>query len=202
MKILIAEDDQTARFLLERILRKNGYDIITVKDGEEAWSFFSANEDISMVITDWMMPKMDGVELCQKIRDAEKDTERYSYILILTAKSQKEDLISALDAGADDYISKPYEKGELLARIQAGNRILNLKNQLVKRSPYRIKPSVAVRESWKDTSQGMWGFASAMIKLARAAALSPLPRRPICWASAWGVWSCSQPACSDWRATA
>ena len=125
MKILIAEDDFISRKFLEKMLLEMGHEIVSAEDGQEAWELFNGQK-FKMVITDWMMPRMDGLTLCQKIR--QKKSTEYVYIIILTAKDQKSDAIKGLDAGADDYITKPLEPEELSARIQVGQRIFQLED--------------------------------------------------------------------------
>jgi len=125
MKILIVEDEPVSQKLLEKIVQSEGYDAIPANDGKSAWEIVK-KEKIEMVITDWMMPEMDGLKLCRKIRQV--DLPRYVYIILLTAKDQVEDAVAALDAGADDYIRKPFNPDELKARILAGKRIIELED--------------------------------------------------------------------------
>ncbi|MBW1821125.1 MAG: response regulator, partial [Deltaproteobacteria bacterium] len=125
MKILIVEDDPVSQKLLEKIVRREGYDAILANNGKSAWRIVK-KEKVDMVITDWMMPEMDGLKLCRKIRQA--NLPRYVYIISLTAKDQAEDAVAALDAGADDYIRKPFNSDELKARILAGKRIIELED--------------------------------------------------------------------------
>ena len=126
MKILIVEDDPISQKLLEKIVRREGYDTVLVNNGKSAWKKVK-KEKINMVITDWMMPEMDGLQLCRKIRRA--ILSRYIYVILLTSKDQVEDAVAALDAGADDYIRKPFNPDELKARILAGNRIIELEDK-------------------------------------------------------------------------
>ncbi|MBT8373858.1 MAG: response regulator [Deltaproteobacteria bacterium] len=125
MKILIVEDDPVSQKLLEKIVRREGYDSVQVNDGKTAWEKIK-KEKFDMVITDWMMPEMDGLQLCRKIRQA--NLSKYVYVILLTSKDQTEDAVAALDAGADDYIKKPFNPDELKARILAGNRIIELED--------------------------------------------------------------------------
>lgn len=131
MRILIAEDDKDSQELLKRILLKENYEVIAADDGLIAWETFQ-REDIRLVITDWLMPRMGGLELCERIRHTE--TQGYVYIILVTSKEGKKDLVSAMDAGADDYVTKPYDKGELLARVRSGQRILSLEQKLSDRN--------------------------------------------------------------------
>jgi diguanylate cyclase (GGDEF)-like protein len=131
MRILIAEDSDVSQLLLERTLQRWGYEVVSAADGQEAWERFSA-EPCSFVITDWMMPRLDGLELCRRIRG--EQGHGYTYIIVLTAKNQKADLVEGMDAGADDFVSKPFDGGELRLRIRAGERILALERSLVERT--------------------------------------------------------------------
>jgi sigma-B regulation protein RsbU (phosphoserine phosphatase) len=127
MKILIAEDDKISRKILEMTLIKASYDVVAVEDGLKALA--SIQEEVpDMLITDWMMPDLDGVELCRRIRAI--NLPSYVYIILLTSLTQKENITQGLDAGADDYITKPFEKTELLARVRAGERVIRLERSL------------------------------------------------------------------------
>lgn len=127
MRILIAEDDPTSQLLLTRTLEKLGHDVMATDNGRTAWERFRA-EPISVVITDWMMPDMDGLELCQRIRGHEKPD--YTYVLILTSLSGKGRYLEGMDAGADDFITKPFDREELAARLRVCERILGLKQHV------------------------------------------------------------------------
>lgn len=117
MKILIADDSLVSRHLLEATLRKWGYEVVVACDGEEALALLQKDDAPALAILDWMMPGMTGLEVCRRVRVRAR--EPYTYILLLTSKSQKEDLIEGMEAGADDYITKPFDLRELDARIQA-----------------------------------------------------------------------------------
>lgn len=126
MKVLIAEDDYVSRLLVKKAVGKTGHDIIEAENGGLAWRLF-LEQDPDMVISDWMMPEMDGITLCQKIRASGKKT--YAYIILLTAKDRMSDLVEVFDAGADDYIVKPFKLDELLSRIKTGERIIHLERR-------------------------------------------------------------------------
>lgn len=128
MQILIAEDDNISRRLLEAHLKKKGYDVTAARDGKEAWAQMTAPDPPSLAILDWMMPGFDGVELCRKIRS--KPDAPYIYIMLLTAKAGKENIATGLEAGADDYITKPFHPVELHARVRTGERIIRLQKEL------------------------------------------------------------------------
>ena len=125
--ILIADDNLVARKLLEKALAKEGHEIVSVDNGKKALEMFN-ERFFPIVLTDWMMPEMDGPTLCQAIR--ENITSSYVYILLLTAKASQEDIISGLKSGADDYLTKPINNAELIARLNNGKRILTLEKSL------------------------------------------------------------------------
>ena len=127
-RVLIAEDDPVSLRLVEVMLAKWGYDPVPARDGVEAWQALQADNAPRLAIIDWMMPRKDGVAVC---RDLRKQPDRpYIYILLLTAKTQERDLIEGLDAGADDYLTKPFSSEELRARLFAGERIVAVQQQL------------------------------------------------------------------------
>jgi len=129
MNILIAEDEPISRRLLEFALRRWGYDVVVTTDGKEAWDVLQLQDPPSLVISDWMMPGMDGLELCGRIRTSERPG--YTYLIILTARGNKEDVIRGLEAGADDYLVKPFDQEELRCRIKIGERIINLERRIL-----------------------------------------------------------------------
>ena len=131
MRILIAEDDVVSRHLLETTLTKWGYEVISTTDGMQAFDALSQPDAPSLAVLDWMMPGMDGAEVCQRARSL--GTDRLLYIILLTAKGRKEDIVQGLTAGADDYIIKPFDRSELKARINVGERILRLEAELAAR---------------------------------------------------------------------
>jgi DNA-binding response OmpR family regulator len=124
VQVLIAEDDPISRKLLEVNLVQAGYDIVAVADGGRAWEELNAEGAPKLAILDWMMPVMDGVEICRRVR-ADKSTG-YTYLILLTAKSRAEDRAEGFQAGADDYLTKPFEVQELRARVMVGQRIIEL----------------------------------------------------------------------------
>ena len=129
MKVLIAEDNAVSQNIIKKILENQGYEVITADNGRQAWELLQKN-DIQIVITDWMMPEMDGPTLCRKIRAA--TLPNYVYLILLTAKDKKEDLISGFTSGADDFVTKPVNPNELRARMQAGERVVKLEENLKK----------------------------------------------------------------------
>lgn len=129
MKVLIAEDDLISRRVLEANLLEWGYDVIIASDGLEAWELLQKPGAPNLVISDWMMPHMDGLELCRRIRQME--SSGYIYFIILTAKGGKEDVIKGLEAGADDFLVKPFDRQELKYRARIGERIINLELRIL-----------------------------------------------------------------------
>jgi len=131
MRVLIVEDDPMSALVLHRTLENMGHEPIVAADGLEAWNLIE-RDDIRLVISDWMMPRMDGLELCRRIRM--RSWRGYTYVIVVTAKRQRQDRLEALNAGADDLLSKPYDLGELMARTQVAQRILTMQEQLQARS--------------------------------------------------------------------
>jgi diguanylate cyclase (GGDEF)-like protein len=129
MKVLAAEDNPVFQSMLRALLTKWGYDVVAVGDGLEAWRILESDAAPRLAILDWMMPGMDGVELCRRVRAAGR--EPYIYILLLTARTESEDLVQGMEAGADDYLTKPFNAHELRVRLRAGHRILDLQEELM-----------------------------------------------------------------------
>ena len=130
MRVLVAEDNPVFQTMLCRILENWGYVAVSVRDGESAWKVLQSEESPRLAILDWMMPGLDGVEVCRRVRD--EGREPYTYIVLLTARTESEDLVQAMDAGADDYLTKPFRNHELRVRLRAGRRILDLQEQLLR----------------------------------------------------------------------
>jgi phosphoserine phosphatase RsbU/P len=131
MKILIAEDEMASRRLLETMLVKWGYEVQMARDGAEAWQALQVEDPPPLILLDWVMPEMDGLQVIRKIRE----TPRFHsiYCIILTAKDQREDILSGFEAGADDYVTKPFHREELRARLQVGARMIALQKSLADR---------------------------------------------------------------------
>ncbi len=132
MRILIAEDDMVSRRVLEATLAKFGYEVEVAADGAQAWAALQREDAPSIAILDWMMPELDGVEICRRVR-ARPTTTTPPYLILLTAKSGKEDVVIGLDAGANDYLTKPFDRAELRARVQVGAHVLELQANLATR---------------------------------------------------------------------
>ena len=133
--ILIADDDPVSRRLLQVSLSNAGYRVATAVNGAEALRVLEEREGPRLAVLDWMMPEADGVEVCRAIRASAR--EPYVYIILLTAKGHQTDIIEGLEAGADDYITKPFDLQELKARLRAGTRILELQEQQIGRASCR-----------------------------------------------------------------
>ena len=128
MRVLIADDDIISRAVVKALLLKWGYEVMEVGDGNQAWNILKDKDSPHLVLLDWMMPGMDGLELCRCLRQSGNNT--YHYIILLTGRDSKEDIIGGLNAGADDYITKPFMPEELEVRLRVGKRILDLQQSL------------------------------------------------------------------------
>jgi two-component system cell cycle response regulator len=131
MRILIADDSVVSRHLLDATLRRWGYEVVIACDGNEAWRILQAEDAPKIAILDWMMPGITGPEVCSRVRANVKDKDLYTYILLLSSKSQREDLIEGMESGADDYLTKPFDQHELQVRLRPGLRILQLQHELI-----------------------------------------------------------------------
>jgi diguanylate cyclase (GGDEF)-like protein len=129
MKVLIAEDDSTTRRRLEKLLEEMDFEVVSCENGLDAWKIIQAENAPNLLILDWMMPGMDGVEICRKIRKQAR--EPYTFILLLTSKGKQDDFVKGMEAGADDYITKPFNHNELRVRLKAGKRIVELNEALL-----------------------------------------------------------------------
>lgn len=159
MRVLMAEDDPVSRRLLAVTLRKWGFDVQAVSDGREACEALDAEDAPRLAILDWMMPEVDGVEVCRRVRQR-RDRE-YTYVILLTARDRKQDILSGLDAGADDYVVKPFDSDELRMRLNTAQRILKLQADLI-----------AAREGLRDQAThdyltGLWNRSASLDILQR-----------------------------------
>jgi diguanylate cyclase (GGDEF)-like protein len=130
MKILLAEDDAVSRKMMQRTLQSFGYEVVLAEDGRKAAAILSEHDGPRLAIVDWMMPELDGPALCREVRNRHREGS-YVYIVLLTSRQKSEDVVAGLEAGADDYITKPCKAAELRARIHTGRRILALEDKLV-----------------------------------------------------------------------
>ncbi len=163
MRILIAEDDRVTRRLLEVTLNKWGYDAVAACDGSQAWEILQNEDAPKLVLLDWMMPGLSGVEICEKARDTPH--LQSTYIIMLTTKMQKEDIITGLRAGADDYVTKPFDSEELHARVQVGVRVVELQESLSNRMK-------EIKELLEKTLTGSVAVLSEILSMANPAAFS------------------------------
>ncbi len=131
MKVLIAEDDAVSRTILQRAVEKLGHEVLAAEDGGRAWDLYGEAPDVEVVISDWMMPEVDGLELCRRVRAEERgDGRGYTYFIFLTALGDREHLLQGLEAGADDYLSKPLDRDELGMRLTSALRVTELHRRL------------------------------------------------------------------------
>ena len=174
MRILIADDSIVSRHLLDATLRKWGYDVVIACDGAEAWNLLQTEDAPKVAILDWVMPGLTGPEVCKRLREHAKDQDSdYTYILLLTSKSQREDLIEGMESGADDYLTKPFDQHELKVRLRAGTRIIDLQRELVAaREKLR-------EQATKDFLTRVWNRSSVLDILQRELLRSARERRPV-----------------------
>jgi two-component system, cell cycle response regulator len=145
VKVLVAEDDPITSHLLQALLTKAGYDPVVVGNGVEVLHTLEQPDGPRLMVLDWMMPHIDGVEVCRTIR---KSTSRnYVYLMLLTAKDKQEEILEGLEAGADDYITKPFDFHELVARLRSGKRILDLQDQLLNQATHDSLTALLNREA-------------------------------------------------------
>jgi diguanylate cyclase (GGDEF)-like protein len=171
MKVLVAEDDAVSRRSLEVTLAKWDYVVVSVRDGVAAWNELQRPDGPNLAVLDWMMPGMDGIEVCRQIRKRAK--EPYTYVVLLTGRTRKEDVVAGLDAGADDYVAKPFDFQELRVRLHTGERILHLQEQLI-----------AARENLRhqathDALTGFWNRAAILGLLSNELARAQRAREPL-----------------------
>ncbi len=170
MKVLIAEDDSISRRMLEAFLVKWGFEVVVATQGEEAWAILQGNDTPRLAILDWMMPGKDGIELCRSVR--QRKGRPYIYILLLTARGQKTDIVQGLEAGADDYVTKPFDPFELRARLRAGRRIVELQEQL-------LMAREALRDqAWRDPLTDLWNHGTILGILRKEVARSSRTESP------------------------
>lgn len=171
MKILVAEDDPVTRHLLKTSLERWQYEVILATDGTQAIEIIFREDAPKLAILDWMMPGMDGIEICRELR--KRAAGSYIYTLLLTSKAAREDLLKGLDAGADDYLVKPFDLLELQARLRSGRRIVELQDQL-------IAAQEALREqATRDALTGAWNRGAIMEILERERSRAQREHHPL-----------------------
>ena len=170
MKLLIAEDDSISRRMLQAFLVKWGYQVVVATQGDEAWEILQANNAPKLAILDWMMPGKDGIEICRHVR--QRQGRPYTYLLLLTARGQKADIVEGLEAGADDYVTKPFDPFELRARVRAGRRIVELQEKL-------LQAREALRDqAWKDPLTNLWNRGAILGVLRKEVARASRTQSP------------------------
>ena len=174
MRILIADDSIVSRHLLEATLRKWGYEVVVAADGLEAWDALQGENPPRLAILDWVMPGLTGPEVCSRVRETSKNKELdYTYIVLLSSKSQREDLIVGLESGADDYLTKPFDQHELKVRLRAGTRIIDLHRELVSaREELR-------EQATKDFLTRIWNRSSILDVLQRELSRASREKRSV-----------------------
>jgi diguanylate cyclase (GGDEF)-like protein len=171
MRILIADDSQISRRLLEETLKSWGYEVVVACDGEEAWRILNEHDPPPLAIFDWMMPGYTGPELCRLVR--EKNREPYTYILLLTSRNERDDVVQGLDSGADDYVTKPFDRHELKVRLRAGTRIVELQDQL-------LSTREALRyQATRDYLTHLWNRSSILELLEKELSRSSRQNSPV-----------------------
>ncbi len=170
-RVLIADDDAISRRVLQAQLQRWGYKVSAVDNGMQAWIALQKEDAPRMAILDWVMPGVDGPELCRRIRALNRNN--YFYVLLLTARDNKQDIVAGLDAGADDYLTKPFHTDELRARVRVGKRILELQEALIQ-AHETLKCEAA-----HDRLTGIWNRGAIVDLLEREARLSLRSGRPL-----------------------
>ena len=158
-RVLVAEDDALFRKILQSWLENWGYRVVVAEDGGKAWTILQQERPPELLVLDWMMPEVDGPELCRRVRERQRDP--YQYILLVTARDDKQDVVRGLEAGADDYLTKPFDRNELRARIRVGRRILTLQDDLIRaREELRFQAT-------HDVLTGVWARGAVLELLQR-----------------------------------
>jgi diguanylate cyclase (GGDEF)-like protein len=174
MRILIADDSIVSRHLLEATLRKWSYEVIVACDGQEAWKHLSEPDPPRLAILDWVMPGLSGPEVCKRVRERAKNEQlNYTYLVLLTSKSEREDLIEGMEAGADDYLVKPFDQRELKVRLRVGTRIIDLQRQLA------AKEEELREQATKDFLTRIWNRSSILDILQRELVRGARENRPV-----------------------
>ncbi len=171
MRVLVADDSIVSRHLLDATLRKWGYEVVGAPDGTEAWRILCGDNAPPLAVLDWMMPGITGPEVCRMIRQSRR--EHYTYVLLLTSRSMREDLVEGMEAGADDYLTKPFDQSELQVRLRAGKRIVELHAELL-----RAREAIQ-HEASRDSLTGLYNRSSILALLQRELARGSRELRPL-----------------------
>ncbi|MGC8760319.1 MAG: GGDEF domain-containing protein [Bryobacteraceae bacterium] len=159
MRVLVADDSLVMRRLLEASLAGWGYEPVAAADGQQAWELLGGDDPPPIAILDWMMPGLSGLEICRLLR--QRGSPPYVYVILLTARGMREDIVEGMNAGADDYVVKPFDKHELEVRLRAGRRIIDLQTELL-RAQERLR-----EQATRDPLTGIWNRASILEILER-----------------------------------
>ena len=171
MRILVADDDPVSLRIMERTLEKSGYEVITAVDGRQAACELSKDDGPRLALIDWMMPELDGPSVCREVRS--RPHELYVYIMLLTSKHLRDDVVKGLEAGVDDYLTKPCDPAELNARLRTGLRILELEDKLVfAREQMRFKAT-------HDALTSLWDRGSIFALLKSELSRSSREKSPV-----------------------
>lgn len=175
MRVLIADDSIVSRHLLDATLRKWGYEVVVANDGLEAWNALKQADAPRIAILDWVMPGLTGPEVCKRLREHSKESSSagYTYLLLLSSKSQREDLIEGLESGADDYLTKPFDQHELRVRLRAGTRIIDLQQALL------AAREELQEQATKDFLTQLWNRSSILDVLQRELSRGVRENRPL-----------------------
>ena len=176
MKVLLADDDAFYRHSLRKSLELWGYEVITATNGDEALRILQGTQPPELAILDWMMPGMNGVDVCWQVR--KRKEHPYVYIILITAKSQKKDVIEGLESQADDYLVKPFDLHELRARLQSGQRIIELQTTLAS------KQRELSHQATHDSLTGVWNRSAILDIVEREADCARSMKKPLCLALA------------------
>lgn len=149
MKVLLADDDPVSLKVLKLALLPEGYEISSASSGSQAWEYCESEEALSVAVIDWMMPDIDGISLCRRIRELDRRRRRHTHVILVTARGHTEDIVAGLQAGADDYLVKPLNPSELRARVLVGKRIVELQNELIERNQMLEDYNAAVSHDLK-----------------------------------------------------
>jgi DNA-binding response OmpR family regulator len=178
----VAEDNAVFQTMLKNVLSKWDFEVVIADNGQEAWRILQQDQAPALAILDWMMPRMDGVEVCRKLRETAQ--RRYIYVILLTAKTEQKDLVEGMEAGADDYLTKPFNTQELRVRLRAGRRILDLQEQLL------LAQDALREQATHDGLTGLWNRTTISLKSCKERL--PGRRGRTCrWRSSWPIWTIS-----------